>query len=604
MDSSNQPSSARSSNLRLLLIGALTIAIAVGGFLYWKRAPSDKGESPPPSGGPVAPVDAASGPIVFLDVTHDSGVQFGYRNGEEANHFSILESLGGGAALFDFDGDGLLDLFVTGGGYFGGADGKEIKGYPCRIYRNLGGCKFQDVTREAGLEREWWYTHGVAVADFDCDGWPDLLVTGYGRLALFHNESTANGRRFVDVTDKVGLNDSAWSTSAGWADLDGDGYPDLYVCHYVDWSFANHPVCRGNARNIERDICNPERFQPLVHALFHNEKGKSFRDVSAKYGFKPTGCGLGVVLADINGDGLPDIYVGNDTNNNFLYYNRRGSLEERGALSGAAADETGRADGSMGVDVGDYDGSGRASIFVTNFQNEVHALYANLGGERFHHASRASGIAGLSRQLVGFGTAFVDFDNDGWEDLVFVNGHVWRYPVAGTPKQKPVLLQNVDQDGRRFFRDASARGGPFFQTPALGRGLAVGDIDNDGWPDLVVSNTNGTISILCNQPAATNANRWLGIKLVGRNNRDIVGSTVTIEGNTRNWTRFVKGGGSYLSSGDRRLLFGLGPSEQIKRVIVKWSWGETEIWDKLEANAYWELREGDRVAKRIPARPH
>jgi hypothetical protein len=588
-----------------LLVGAALAALG-GGVAYWFAGPGGTADDRPADPPPPEPVAAFSGRPWFRDMTEASGVQFTCRNGEEADNFTILETLGGGVALIDYDGDGLLDIFLPGGGYFDGPDKKQIKGHPCKLYKNLGNFRFQDVTREAGLDIPWFYTHGCAVADYDRDGWPDLLVTGYGRLALFHNEPDGKGgRRFVDVTEKVGLRDTSWSTSAGWADLDGDGFPDLYVCHYVDWSFANDPVCPGYVAGVKRDVCPPEKFKPLVHALFRNEKGQSFRNVAAEQGFKAEGNGLGLVLADLNGDGRPDIYVANDATRNFLYFNRGGwKLEETAVTAGVAVDENGRPDGSMGTDVGDYDGSGRPSVWVTNFQGETHALYRNLGRETFHHQSQAAGIAALGQTWVGFGTGFLDVDNDGWEDLVIAHGHVMRRPAWGIPmKQRPMLLHNVEQKGRRFFKDISPQGGAFFQTPALGRGVAVGDLDNDGWPDLVVSNTNGGVVFLRNEAAADKPANWLGVKLVGKGNRDVVGSTVVLEGEGRQLTRFAKGGGSYLSAGDSRLLFGLGPAGKAGRVTVRWSWGESQSWEGLEANQYWELHEGEAEPRRVGPAP-
>jgi hypothetical protein len=585
---------------RAWLLAAIVLAALAGGGIYWMTATKHDGDGTPPDPPPGDPDITVSGRPWFRDMTETSGVQFTCRNGEEADNFTILESLGGGVALIDYDGDGLLDLFVIGGGYFDGPDKKQIKGHPCKLYKNLGNWKFRDVTREAGLDIPWFYTHGCAVADYDRDGWPDLLVTGYGHLALFHNEPDGNGgRRFMDVTEKVGLRDDLWSTSAGWADLDGDGFPDLYVCHYVDWSFDNDPACPGYVAGVKRDVCAPEMFKPLVHALFRNDKGKSFRNVAAEQGFQAEGNGLGVVLADLNDDGRPDIYVANDATRKFLYFNRGGwKLEEKAVQAGAAVDERGRAMGSMGADVGDYDGSGRASLWLTNFQGDTHALYRNLGHEAFYYQSQDAGIAALGQTWVGFGTGFVDVDNDGWEDLVIANGHVMRWPAWGIPmKQRPVLLHNVEQKGRRFFRDISPQGGAFFGTPAIGRGLAVGDLDNDGWPDLVVSNTNGGVVLLRNEAAADNPAHWLGVKLVGRDHRDVVGSTVIVEVDGRRLTRFAKGGGSYLSAGDPRLLFGLGAAGKVGRVTVKWSWGESQSWEGLEPNRYWELREGEAEAR-------
>jgi hypothetical protein len=535
-------------------------------------------------------------------MTAASGIEFTCRNGEDANQYTILESLGGGVALLDYDNDGWLDIFLAGGGYFGGPDKKEIKGSDCRLYRNAGNWKFEDVTAKAGLGGPWFYNHGVAVADYDRDGFPDLLVTGYGRAALFHNEAqtAGDGRRFTEVGEPFGPAADQWNTSAGWGDLDGDGYPEVYICRYLDWSFENHPSCTGYAAGSLRDVCPPQRFKPLMHALFANESdekgGRRFRDVSAKHNFQAAGCGLGVVLADLNQDGTPDIYVANDATNNFLFINRNGALEEKAMIAGVAVDDQGQIDGSMGVDVGDYDGSGRPALWVTNFQGDLHALYANLGREVFDHQTRSAGIVAVGMHLVGFGTGFVDVDNDGWEDLVFVNGHVVRRPALGsTFKQRPVLLRNTERKGRRFFTDISDQGGTFFNTPALGRGLASGDLDNDGWPDLVVNNTNSPTALLRNVAAEvpSQANRWLGVKLAGRGHRDVVGSTVTLEGSTRKLTRFAKGGGSYLSASDQRILFGLAPNQEVETVTVRWSWGESQQWQGLKAGSYWELREGE-----------
>ena len=567
--------------------------------------------APSPTSAPAPPVPSSNeprlptqppGPDWFRDVTDGSGLHVTYRNDEEAKLYTILETYGGGVAMIDYDGDGRTDVFVTGGGFFERPAMERLKGHPCRLFRNLGNFKFEDVTDKVGLGAvNWWYTHGAMVADYDRDGWPDLLVTGFGKVGLLRNEAGPNGRRFVDVTEKVGLKDESWSTGAGWADLDGDGYPDLYVCHYGDWSPKNNPPCHSPVDAAKRDCCPPPKFQPYQHAVFKNEKGERFRDATAEYGATLRGRGLGVVLADLNADGRPDVYVANDMDFNFLYFNRGGKFEERGTAAGVAADERGRPEGSMGLDVADYDGTGRASVWVTNYQGELHALYRNMGRELFHHQTRTAGVASLGQSYVGFGTSFLDIDNDGWEDIAVVNGHVLLHPVLGADvKQKPVLLRNTLHEGRRFFVIATERGGPYFKRPEYGRGLAVGDLDDDGWQDIIVNHTNTPTTVLRNVAAESGPGRWVGFKLVGKGNRCVVGSTVSVDIGTRTLTRFTKGGGSYLSNPDPRQHFGLGPDGAVKKVTVRWSWGETQTWEGVEPGAYWELREGEPSAKKMP----
>jgi hypothetical protein len=602
---SDQRKPGLSSRLQaILLAGALSGLGACNGAA---------GPAPgPPAGRAVA---EAAGPPLFRDRTPGSGVTFTYRNGEEAGHYALLESLGGGVALLDYDGDGRLDLFVTGGGYFDGPQRQVIQGHPNKLYRNLGNWKFQDVTREAGLDELRYYTHGCAVTDYDQDGWPDLLVTGWGRLALFHNEPASGGRpeasggrpeasggrqppgggrRFVEVTRQAGLTDDLWSTSAAWGDLDGDGLPDLYVCHYVNWSFANNPPCTGYTDGVIRDICPPKIFTALPHTLYRNHGDGTFRDVSTEAGLRQDGKGLGVLFVDVNDDRRPDIYVANDTTDNFLYLNRsrpgRPRFEEVGLPSGVARDDRGVADGSMGVDAADYDGSGRPSLWVTNYENEMHGLYRNQGTGFFLHSTLPSGIAAIGRLYVGFGTGFVDVDLDGWEDLVVTNGHVNRHSTGASVRQRPVLLRNL---GTGRFLNLTRQGGPYFQEDHMGRGLAVGDLDNDGRPDLVISHVNEPVVLLQNDGTA--GHHWLGVELVGAGHRDVVGAKLTLEAGGRRQTRFAKGGGSYLSASDPRHLFGLGPADQIDRLTVVWPSGRVQHWDgsRLALDRYHRLVEGE-----------
>jgi hypothetical protein len=556
--------------------------------------------SPPasPRAGTATTEAVAAGPYLFRDVTADSGVQATYHNGEEAGYFAILETLGGGVGLLDYDGDGLLDLFVTGGGFF---DGQEIRGHPCKLFKNLGGFRFKDVTREAGLDRPLFYNHGCAVADYDRDGWPDLLVTGYGRLALYHNEpDDKGGRHFVEVTKQAGLDDDLWSSSAAWADLDGDGFPDLYVCHYVDWSWQNNPTCKDFS-GTQRDICGPDHFLAQPHRLYRNNGDGTFRDVSKAAGLriehpqKDYGKGLGVLAVDVNGDGKPDLYITNDQTDKLLYINRTQGgallLDEVGLLSGVARDHLGATNGSMGVAAADYDDCGRASLWVTNYERELHGLYHNdTQGDRvsFHFSTQASGIASIGQTYVGWGTGFLDLDHDGREHLFFANGHPEFFPRAGgTRAQRPVLLRNL---GKGQFRAITSQGGPYFQQTHNARGVAFGDLDNDGRTDLVISHINAPVTILRNE--APTKGHWLGIALVGQKNRDVVGAKLTLEVGGRRLTRFAQGGGSYLSSSDRRHLFGLGDAEQVGRLTVAWPWGKEEHWDGLAIDRYWRLQEG------------
>ncbi|MGH7225583.1 MAG: CRTAC1 family protein, partial [Gemmataceae bacterium] len=423
---------------------------------------------------------------------------------------------------------------------------------------------------------------------------------GWDRLALFHNEpvdprDSGKGRQLVDVTRKAGLrNMHSWSSSAGWADFDGDGYADLYVCHYVNWSFAIHPRC-----GLPPDICPPKIFDGLPHKLFRNNRDGAFADVSRDAPLRPGGPdaskGLGVLLVDINGDGKPDIYVANDTADSFLYMNRctphRFHFEERGLVSGTARDIGGSPNGSMGVDAADYDRSGRPSLFVTNYENELHALYHNeCRGDRilFQYASRTAGIAALGQSTVGWGSGFLDFDHDGWEDLFVATGHAIRYPPrgGGDPRQHSILLRN----NGGVFTDISRQAGPYFRATHLARGVALGDLDNDGRVDLVISHLNEPVVLLHNE--AKTDNHWLGVELVGRAHADVVGTRLILECGGQTRTHFAKGGGSYASSSDRRHVFGLGKATKIDRLTVVWSNGEKQQWDDLTIDGYHRLAQG------------
>ena len=578
-------------------------------------------------------------------MTADSGVHFTYRNGEEAGHYLILESLGGGVALIDYDGDGLLDIFFTGGGHFDKTASEyqkspnrppRILGHPCKMFKNLGDFRFKDVTVELGLDKIDFYTHGVAVADYDRDGWADLLVTGYGRVALFQNSASGAGeRRFVDVTKKAGLlGPHVWASSAAWGDLDGDGYPDLYVCQYVDWSWDNNPPCEGYNPSIPRDVCPPRQFEARPHLLYRNQGDGTFAAAGKEAGLRMPrqaadysvlshldsrsrdrlqegdrerdfGKGLGVLMVDLDGDCRPEIYVANDTTEEFLYRNRSSPgkvrVEEVAQFAGVAFDERGVANGSMGLDAGDYNGSGRPSLLVTNYENELHAVYRNAatGGKlHFEYSAASAGLASLGRLYVGFGTGFFDLDNDGWLDVFISNGHVIRHPTRSQIRQRPVLLRN--QGEQRTQRqpqlvNITDQGGAYFQADHQGRGVAIGDLDNDGRLDLVISHINEPAALLRNE--TSNDCHWLGIELAGKDRGDVVGARLTLEVGDRKLTSFAKGGGSYLSSGDRRHHFGLGKTDKPGRLTVVWPSGDVQHYDGLGADRYWKVTAGDKTAR-------
>jgi hypothetical protein len=599
------------SSGRLPLFLRWLMPALLAGLLLAAAACNSKPEAPPTPAAPPPP----SGPPLFEDVTAASGLRFTYRNGEEtADHLSILESLGGGVALIDYDGDGLLDVLLTGGGHYAGADKRDIVGLPCKLFKNLGGLKFRDVTAEVGLDRlaggrPWFYTHGAAVADYDRDGWPDLLVTGWGRVALCRNVPDGKGgRRFADVTAAAGLDKGVtWATSAAFGDLDGDGYPDLYVCQYVNWSFRNNPRC---AFEGVADVCTPKPFDGLPHKVYRNTGAGAFVDVSAAAGLRPAGRdsskGLGVLLVDVDGDGKPDVYVANDTTDNFLYLNRSTPglirLEEVGLAAGVARDQHGRATGSMGVDAADYDGSGRPSLWVTNYEQEQHGLYrqGRPGALFFQHETAPAGLAAMAQKYVGWGTAFLDADLDGWEDLLVVHGHVARYrtETGVGRKQPPRLFHNV---GGKF-EEISRRLGGYAESNHPARGVGFGDLDNDGRVDLVISHVNEPAALL--DGIGGEGRHWLGVELAGRGHADVVGAKLELQSGGRVLTRFAKGGGSYLSSGDRRHVFGLGAEAQPGRLSVTWPDGTKQHFDGLGADRYYRVTQGQAKAEPIMALRH
>jgi len=517
---------------------AVFLAIAVAGC---SRGPMERSAGSPAAAEPPA----GERSISFTDRAAAWGVTSVYRNGEESGHCSILESLGGGVGWIDFDRDGRLDLVATRGGGFDDAGG--VLGLPTGLFRrDAGGAMlFRDVAGPAGIATERLYTHGVAVGDIDNDGFPDLVVTGYGPAELWHNLGDGS---FEEIRDWPGADDSRWSSSAGFADVDGDGCLDCYLTRYVDWSFENHPFC--GPTTATRDICPPREFEGLADSLYRSRGDGGFEEASQAAGIRSDGKGLGVLLADVDDDGDVDIYVANDTVDNFLYVNSgEGGFDERGLAAGVAIDDAGLPNGSMGVDLCDFNRDGRPDIWVANYEREAFALYRGEGRGQFLHVSRRHGITALGGLFVGFGTVCRDFDSDGRTDIAVANGHVIKYPDASPRRQVPLVLA---LEGERFRRQPAAADS-YFSTPQEGRGLAAGDCDGDGDLDLAISHLNAPLAILENGhgPSA----RRLRLELIGtRSNRDAVGARVEIRiGGVVVWRGQVTGGGSYLSHSEQAL---------------------------------------------------
>jgi hypothetical protein len=532
---------------------------------------------------------------VFVDDAAAAGLTFTHVNGPTGQYY-MPEIMGAGVALFDYDNDGNLDVFLVQGGPLD-AHGVRTSGPSCRLFRNdltVGPdgrrvLRFTDVTEKAGLALRS-YGMGAAVGDYDNDGYLDLFVTGFGSSTLFHNNGDGT---FTDVTAKAGLADPLWATSAAFVDYDRDGRVDLFVAHYVDFSIAGNKVCHDAVG--ARDYCSPRAYNPVAAKLYHNDGNGHFTDVSERAGVtKAYGAGLGVATGDYNEDGWPDLYVANDATPNQLWINRRdGTFADEGLLSGAAVNVSGNPEGSMGIASGDVNLDGHEDLFVTNIIGETFALYLNDGHAVFEDARVRSGLAALTAAFTGFGTNWFDYDNDGLLDLFVANGAVNVLDAQrGQPQPFRMANQLLHNLGGRF-EDAGAIGGPVFQRLGIGRGAAFGDIDNDGDVDIVVTNNAGAAILLRNQTVENRSpNHWLQIRLEQPSgDRFAFGAWVGVErpGKPTLWRR-VRTDGSYLSASDVRLNFGLGSSPAISGVTVQWPDGQRQRWTDVRADRLVTLR--------------
>ncbi len=534
---------------------------------------------------PAAAAGLGPDPGVRLtDVTGAAGIAFRHNSGAFGRKY-LPETLGPGCAFLDYDGDGWLDILIVNGMDW---PGQRRAHSTMALYRNNRNGTFTDVTEHAGLAVEM-YGMGVAVGDYDNDGFPDLLVTAVGQSRLFHN----NGKgRFVDVTVHAGLGGrEGFSTSAMWFDYNRDGLLDLLVCNYVKWSPEHDVFCSLDGKR--KSYCTPEAYHGSTCWLFRNLGNGKFEDVTAKSGiFDTTSKSLGVALLDYDRDGWPDVLVANDTQPNKLYRNRRdGTFEDIAVRAGVAFSEDGKARAGMGVDVADFDNSGAAGIAITNFDNEMTALYRPARSGVYADIAVAAGIGTASRDSLGFGCAFVDLNLDGYLDLLAVNGHIDETvrQIRGNTgyAQAPQLFLN---NGKGGFRDAAAAAGSAFAAPKVGRGLACGDFDRDGDVDVLITTNQGPAYLYRND--LTSGNRSLRLKLTGtKSNRDAIGAVVRASTPDGTQSRMVKSGSSYLSQSELAVTFGLGRRESADRVVIEWPSGQTQEFKAVKSGSY-ECTEG------------
>lgn len=532
----------------------------------------------------------SSGPY-FTDIAAQSGLTLPVTYGGKASNDYILESTGTGAAIFDFNGDGFDDIFIANGTML------QPKGPPARsyLYRNDGKGHFTEVGLAAGLTRSGW-AQAACVGDFDNDGRPDLLVTYYGHNSLYRNL----GGKFAEVTATAGLPTAGtrWGSGCAFLDYDRDGYLDLFVANYVDIDIAKPPQrCEWKGLSVG---CGPTGLPMARNALYHNNRDGTFTDVSEKSGILAPGgrYGLGAVSADFDNDGWPDIYVACDQTPSLLYRNRHdGTFEERGSAAGVAYNADGHLQAGMGVAVADYDGNGFLDIAKTNFSGDRPSLYKNEDGRFFEDVSESAGLG--RNQLLGWGAAFVDVDEDGWPDLVMANGHV--YPevdssqVGESYRQKTLLYRNL---GNGRFTDITAASGPGFAPGRPSRGLATGDLDGDGRPEILIINMNDRPALLKNGGPRQNA---IAVALTGtKSNRSAIGARVEVEAGGRKQIADVVSGGSYYSQSSFTLHFGIGKAEKIDRVEVRWPNGEKQSWRNLGVNRTLRITEGKEQVVETP----
>lgn len=536
---------------------------------------------------PAKPAEAPV-PVHFTDIRKSAGISF-VQDSTGSDQKYYLETMGTGVGWIDYDQDGLMDLYLV---QSAATDAyKPVHPLRSALYRNNGDGTFTDVTEKAGVSGEGHYGQGVAVGDFDNDGYPDLYVTGYGRAILYHNNG--NGT-FTDVTAKAGVADEGqWSTSAGWFDFDKDGWLDLVVTNYLDWTPKNNLWCGERAPGY-RSYCNPNDYEGQKTKLYRNNHDGTFTDVSDKSGVGlPESKGMGVLLADLNNDGWPDIAIANDTWPNFLFQNNHdGTFSDVSLISGLAASEDGRYEAGMGIDAADVDGDGLLDVYITHLDLELNRLYHNNGDGTFTDVTYSTGIGNKAMLLSGVAAKFIDYDNDGWPDILQANGamvdNVSLYHSMVTYKEPLLMFHNL---GNGHFEKSSDSLGPDFTRPVVGRGLATADFFNDGSVGFAV-NCRGDYPELMRNDGG-DANHWLEVLLIGtKSNRDGIGSTLKLSAEGFVRVDQAKGGTSYMSASDPRIHFGLGKHTKIDSLVITWPSGQVDKLTNVPIDSIIAVKEG------------
>jgi len=519
----------------------------------------------------------------FVDITAASGVHFQHVASHTSKKY-LPETMGAGVALFDYDNDGRLDIFLVNGAPLSDPTPKGTipeKTGPMhwnRLFHQKSDGTFEDVTEKAGLQGAG-YGMGVAVGDYDNDGFEDLYVTAYGGNKLYHNNGDGT---FTDVTSQAGVGGSGWSTSAAWVDLDNDGRLDLVVLRYLQWDFDD--LWCGDHKEGFRAYCHPDMFKAIAPLVYHNEGDGRFTEVGEKMGLAIPGKGLGIAIADYDRDGRIDLFVANDSMPEFLFHNKgAGRFEEKGLLSQVAVDEDGRTYAGMGVDFEDFNNDGLPDLVVDNLANQMYAIYQNAGDGTFTYTTRATGMGRISMLHSGWGLRLIDYDNDGWKDLLIAQGHDLDTIELTSPQlhyREPMLLARNTGHG---FVDVSAASGGVFHEAWAARGLATGDLDNDGRIDAVVSTNDGPAHVIRNETKTEN--HWLTLKLVGhKSNRDAIGAVVKIVTPKGSQYATVSTASSYLSSSDKRVHFGLGSETVAGAVEIHWPSGINQVLKDVHAD--------------------